>query len=88
MPALMGGFANYLLPVQQGSPDMAKKDGNSIISSYSNNTIGHYLAGLIEGDGYISLNNKNRLMIAITFHIWDEPLAKKFIFYFGGGNIV
>jgi len=23
MPALMGGFANYLLPVQVGAPDMA-----------------------------------------------------------------
>ena len=30
MPALMGGFANYLLPVQQGSPDMAFPRLNNI----------------------------------------------------------
>jgi len=25
MPALMGGFANYLVPLQIGAPDMAKE---------------------------------------------------------------
>ena len=87
----MGGFANYLLPVQIGSPDMAnekerKKDVR--ISSYTKHTIGYYLAGLIEGDGYISINHKNKLMIAITFHIRDIPLANKLITYLGEGYIV
>jgi len=93
MPALMGGFANYLLPVQQGSPDMAKlkpilKEIEKIKwGVYDKNQLGYYLAGLIEGDGYLSLNNKNNLMICITFHIWDTPLALKLIDYFGQGYI-
>lgn len=37
--------------------------------------LGHYLAGLLEGDGYISLTNENRIILGITFHIKDKPLA-------------
>jgi hypothetical protein len=50
-----------------------------------NNNLGYYLAGLIEGDGYISINNKNILTIAITFNIKDSPLAKKLILFLGKG---
>lgn len=52
------------------------------------NTAGYYLAGLIEGDGYISIIKNNRLLIGITFHIWDKPLALKMISMIGHGYIV
>lgn len=38
----------------------------------SNDEFGYYLAGLIEGDGYI---NKKVINITITFHHLDAPLA-------------
>jgi hypothetical protein len=86
----MGGFANYLLPVQMGSPDMAIQDYSSYsksIGSYSDEELGFYLSGLIEGDGYLSINHRNILIIAITFHILDTPLASKIIAYLGEGVI-
>ncbi len=45
--------------------------------------MGHYLAGLIEGDGYIGVYNSNpkikayRPKILIVFNINDKPLAEK-----------
>jgi LAGLIDADG endonuclease len=54
---------------------------NDLILSY-------YLAGLIEGDGYISINNKNRVILGITFNKKDLYLAEKILIYFKQGFIV
>jgi hypothetical protein len=51
------------------------------------NRIGSYLAGLIEGDGYISITNANRIILGITFNIKDKPLAEKLLKYIGKGFI-
>lgn len=40
------------------------------------NNFGYYLTGQIEGDGYISITNKNRIIQGITFNIKDKPLAE------------
>lgn len=47
-----------------------------------------YLAGLIEGDGYISITNQNRVILGITFNIKDRPLAEKLLNKLGKGSIV
>lgn len=50
--------------------------------------LGSYLAGLIEGDGYISINNRNRVLIGITFNSKDHVLAEKLLLLIGKGYIV
>jgi hypothetical protein len=50
--------------------------------------LSYYLAGLFEGDGYITINNKNKVVFAITFNIKDMPLAKKILKNIGIGHIV
>ena len=50
--------------------------------------LAHYLAGLIEGDGYISITNQNRVILGITFNIKDRPLAEKLLSLLGKGSII
>ena len=42
----------------------------------------------MEGDGYISITNKNRVILGITFNIKDKPLADKLLSLIGKGTIV
>lgn len=66
---------------------------NLLLKNYSINRqiknneliLGYYLAGLIEGNGYISINNKNKVILGITFNIKDLYLAEKVLIYFGQG---
>lgn len=51
------------------------------------NIDGSYLAGLIEGDGYITITN-NRVILGITFNIKDLPLARFLLVNLGEGSIV
>lgn len=50
--------------------------------------IGYYLSGLIEGDNYIHISNEKRVILDITFHIKDKPLAEKLLKFIGKGTIV
>src|SRR5271154_4097148 len=91
---------NYILPIQCGAVDMAKEYTKNLTIINKNNIlftndrknlnnkdlkISYYLAGLIEGDGYISINNKNKVILGITFNIKDLILAEKVLNYLGQG---
>lgn len=52
-----------------------------------NEFLGFYLAGLIEGDGYISITNENRVILGLTFNLKDQPLAEKLLNLLGKGFI-
>ena len=64
---------------------LIKKDKNKY--KQTKNISGSYLAGLIEGDGYINISN-NRVILGITFNIKDLPLAKYLLGNIGQGSIV
>lgn len=60
----------------------------NIATTIKKDNLSFYLAGLIEGDGYISITNQNRIILGITFNIKDKPLADKLLNVFGKGYIV
>ncbi|OAX30659.1 homing endonuclease, partial [Rhizopogon vinicolor AM-OR11-026] len=55
---------------------------------FTDQILGHYLSGLIEGDGYISITKKDGVILGITFNFKDKPLAEKLLSCLGKGSII
>jgi hypothetical protein len=86
MPALVGGFGNYFLPVLVGAPDCKKYSVrwfNVLLRLRGPSKFGPYLAGLFEGDGHIWVpttthapsGKKYTPHFSITFAEVDYPLV-------------
>ena len=65
----------------------SQKSQLSPIINVTEQYLAHYLAGLIEGDGYISITKEDRVILGITFNLKDKPLAEKLLSYLGKGFI-
>jgi len=82
VPLLIGAvdMANKLENFNLEMEEMKEKNSFFISEKENknkeNSKFSYYLAGLFEGDGYISINKKNKLIFGITFNIKDKPLAK------------
>lgn len=95
MPALVGGFGNYLVPVQIGAPDWIMHTGVKLSRWFSlskPSKFGPYLAGLWEGDGHIWVpsydggkpSKRYNPHFAITFAEVDYPLVRVLQSLIGG----
>lgn len=89
-------FWNQNLFIIEGAKDpilLTKQDNKTslklggIDKGEENSKFGYYLAGLFEGDGYITINNKNKVIFGITFNIKDKPLAQMILKIIGIGHI-
>lgn len=71
---------------QQKIPIKQTRDADTI----KDKNFGYYQTGLIEGDGYISITkqDKNKIILGITFNIKDKPLANFIQKKIGKGFIV
>lgn len=92
MPALVGGFGNFFLPVLVGAPDCIKYSVRWLNLLRKPSNFGPYLAGLFEGDGHIWIPTTTHALsdkkytphFAITFAEVDYPLVVLLQFLIGG----
>lgn len=82
MPALIGGFGNQKRYESNNNKIIENKEYNILNLKLNNNNLGPYLAGLIEGDGTILVQNsssikklKYRPIIIVVFKLEDLELA-------------
>ena len=91
MPALVGGFGNkikfktVITEINTIKTEINNNNNDNLIFEFNNKNLGSYLAGLIEGDGNISVSQKElgkykyNPSINIVFNKKDKPLCKYLI---------